>query len=94
MLNVRPSNVIRKNYSEISELCKSSGGSVCLTKNGIGDFVVMDIESFAWRESALKLKEKLLQSEIDIQAGRTYTVDEAVAGLRNAVKESANVRQR
>lgn len=82
MINIKPSAAIRKNYNEISELCRKTGEPVYLTKNGEGDLVVMDVESFAKHESLLKLKEKLLQSEIDIQKGRAFSVEETVAALR------------
>lgn len=82
MINIIPSAAIRKNYNEISELCRKTGEPVYLTKNGEGDLVVMDVESFAKHESLLKLKEKLLQSEIDIQKGRVFSVEETVAALR------------
>ncbi len=64
-----------------------------LTKNGEGDLVVMDVESFAKRESLLRLKEKLLQSEIDIQRGRTCSVDETVAAMRKVAAEVADERK-
>jgi len=93
MMNIKPSAAIRKNYNQISDLCRQTGEPVYLTKNGAGDLVVMDVESFARRESLLKLKEKLLQSELDIQKGRTYTVDETVAAMRKAVAEVADARK-
>lgn len=93
MMNIKPSAAIRKNYNQISDLCRKTGEPVYLTKNGEGDLVVMDVESFARRESLLKLKEKLLQSELDIQKGQTYTVDETVAAMRKAVAEVADVRK-
>ena len=86
-MNIRPSAAIRKNYNEISELCKRTGEPVYLTKNGKGDLVVMDVEAFSRRESMLKLREKLMQSEIDILNGRSYTVEETIAAMRNAIAE-------
>lgn len=53
----------------------------------------MDIEAFARRESMLKLKEKLMQSEIDIQKGRTYSVEETVFAMRKAVAEADNAEK-
>lgn len=88
MMNIKPSAAIRKNYNQISELCRQTGEPVYLTKNGEGDLVVMDVESFARRESLLRLKEKLMQSELDILKGRTYSVDETVAAMRQAVAEA------
>ena len=45
-MNIRPSAVIRNNYNDISNFCKTTGEPVYLTKNGEGDLVVMDIEYF------------------------------------------------
>ncbi len=93
MMNIKPSAAIRKNYNQISELCRKTGEPVYLTKNGEGDLVVMDLESFARRESLIKLKEKLMQSELDIQKGRTYSVEETAAAMRKAVAEAADARK-
>jgi prevent-host-death family protein len=93
MMNIKPSAAIRKNYNQISDLCRQTGEPVYLTKNGEGDLVVMDVESFARRESLLRLKEKLMQSELDIQKGRTYSVEETVAAMRKAVAEVADARK-
>jgi PHD/YefM family antitoxin component YafN of YafNO toxin-antitoxin module len=89
-MNIQPSAAIRKNYNKISELCKRTGEPVYLTKNGSGDLVVMDLEAFVRRESMLKLKEKQMQSEIDIQKGQTYSVEETVSAMRKAVAEVSN----
>jgi PHD/YefM family antitoxin component YafN of YafNO toxin-antitoxin module len=44
-VNIKPSAAIRKNYNEISDLCKRTGAPVFLTKNGEGDLVVMDLDT-------------------------------------------------
>ena len=64
-MNIRPSAAIRKNYNDISNLCKTSKEPVFLTKNGEGDLVVMDIEVYSRREKMLKLREELLAAEED-----------------------------
>jgi prevent-host-death family protein len=87
---IKPSAAIRKNYNAISELCRQTGEPVFLTKNGKGDLVVMDIESYTQRESLLKLKEKLMRSEIDIEKKRTYSVEDTIAAMRKAVMEVAD----
>ena len=90
MVHIKPSAAIRKNYNEISRLCRATRGPVFLTKNGEGDLVVMDIETYSQRENMLKLREKLLQSETDKKNGRVYTVAETVAAMRKAVAEAAD----
>ncbi len=68
-MNIRPSAQIRQNYNEIAELCRKTGEPVYLTKNGEGDLVVMDIETFECRKKMLKLREELLVVEEDRAAG-------------------------
>lgn len=90
-MNIKPSAAIRKNYNEISELCKKTGEPVYLTKNGEGDLVVMDIEAFVRRESMLRLRENLVAVEEErLNGKRGYTIDEAAALMKKAIKESVN----
>lgn len=85
---IRPSAAIRQNYNEIADMCRKTSEPVFLTKNGEGDLVVMDIETFNRREKMLKLREELLAVEEDRVAGRTgCTVDELEAYLDNVVEE-------
>lgn len=69
-MNIRPSAAIRQNYNEIADLCRRTQEPVYLTKNGEGDLVIMDIESFTRREKMLKLRENLLAVEEDRAMGR------------------------
>ena len=76
-MNIRPSAAIRKNYNEISALCRESGEPIYLTKNGVGDLVVMDIAAFTRRESMLRLRETLVAVEEDRLAGKkNFSPDE------------------
>ena len=49
-MNIRPSAAIRQNYNEIADICRKTSEPVFLTKNGEGDLVVMDIETYSRRE--------------------------------------------
>jgi hypothetical protein len=61
---------------------------VYLTKNGEGDLVVMDIDTFTRREKMLKLREELLAVEEDRIAGRTgVTPDELDRYLESIICE-------
>lgn len=87
-MNIRPSASIRQNYNEIADLCRGTHAPVYLTKNGEGDLVVMDIESFTRREKMLALREQLLNVEEDRLAGRQgCTIDELDSFLDNALNE-------
>ena len=90
-MNIRPSAAIRKNYNDISKLCKTTGEPVYLTKNGEGDLVVMDIEAFSKREKMLKLREELVAAEEERMRGRKgYTLDEAEKMLADVIAEVRN----
>lgn len=89
-MNIRPSAAIRQNYNEIAEQCRKTAEPVFLTKNGEGDLVVMDIETFNRREKMLKLREELLAVEEDRMRGsKGYSVDEVAVMMRSAIKEAA-----
>ena len=87
-MNIRPSAAIRQNYNEIADMCRKTAEPICLTKNGEGDLVVMDIETYNRREKMLKLREELLAVEEDRIAGRNgCTLDELDAYLDDAIAE-------
>jgi prevent-host-death family protein len=87
-MHIKPSASIRQNYNEIADLCRSTGEPVFLTKNGEGDLVVMDIETYTRREKMLKLREELLAVEEDRLNGAPYfTVDETAKMMEDAIRE-------
>ncbi len=90
-MNIKPSAVIRKNYNEISRLCKTTKEPVFLTKNGEGDLVVMDIATFSQRESMLRLREQLVAAEEDRLAGKKgFSLAEIDQMMKKVIKEVAH----
>lgn len=88
---IRPSVAIRQNYNEIAEQCRKTGEPVFLTKNGEGDLVVMDLETYNRREKMLKLREELLAVEEDRMNGnKGYSVEEVAAMMRSVIQEASN----
>lgn len=87
-MNIRPSAAIRQNYNEIADLCRKTEEPIFLNKNGEGDLVVMDINTFNRREKMLKLREELLAVEEDRLAGRMgCTLDELEVYLDDVIAE-------
>jgi len=94
-MNIKPSAAIRKNYNEISALCKTTKEPVFLTKNGEGDLVVMDIAAFSQRESMLRLREQLVAVEEDRLRGKKgFSIDEVDEMIKQAIKETAGEQRR
>ena len=87
-MNIRPSAAIRQNYNEIADLCRKTAEPIFLTKNGEGDLVVMDIETYNRREKMIQLREELLSIEEDRIAGRSgCSLDELDAYLDEVIAE-------
>jgi len=90
-MNIRPSAAIRQNYNEIADLCRKTSEPIFLTKNGEGDLVVMDIDTYNRREQMLKLREELLAVEEDRLHGVSgCTIDEVTAMMRAAIQEASH----
>ena len=88
---IKPSTALRNDYGSISELAHKEGEPIYITKNGEGDLVVMDIETFARREKMLKLREELLAVEEDrLHGARGYSIDEVTAMMRAAAQEASH----
>ncbi|MCD7845285.1 MAG: type II toxin-antitoxin system Phd/YefM family antitoxin [Oscillospiraceae bacterium] len=93
-MNIRPSAAIRQNYNEVADMCRRTGEPVFLTKNGEGDLVVMDIETYTRREKMLHLREELLAvEEARANGAKGYTVDEVAAMMRDIIEESATLEK-
>lgn len=88
---IRPSAAIRQNYNEIADICRRTGEPVFLTKNGEGDLVVMDIETYNYHEKMLKVRAELLAVEEGrLRGEKGYTIDEVVEMMRNVIEETTS----
>lgn len=69
MPNIRPISDLRNSANEISELCHREREPVFITKNGVGDLVVMSIETYEQEQALLDLYGKLSEAEGEIANG-------------------------
>lgn len=87
---IKSSSELRKNYNSIADICRKAKVPVFLTKNGVGDTVIMDMETYNRREDDLAAAECLLAAERSRFAGaQGYTVDEFEKNMRDAIAEGA-----
>ena len=88
---IKPSAAIRQNYNDIADLCRTTGDPVYLTKNGEGDLVVMDIDSFDQRAKRLELRERLLEIAEQRSRGiKGHPAKEISLKLRKRIQEREN----
>ena len=63
MPTIRPISDLRNNSNEISEFCRTSREPVFITKNGVGDMVVLSIDMYERQQAQLDLYAKLAEAE-------------------------------
>lgn len=86
-MTIMPSTSLRNQYNEISEKYKTTGEPIYLTKNGEGDLVIMSIEAYEKQQELLKLKERLLDIELEQKNGaKSYSHEELDHALNNILK--------
>jgi prevent-host-death family protein len=66
---IRPVSDLRNNFSSISETVHSDDEPVFLTKNGVGDMVVMSIEHYEKQLARIELYQKLNEASDEIRNG-------------------------
>ena len=69
MPNIRPISDLRNNSNDISEFCRVAREPVFITKNGVGDMVVLSIEMYERLQVQLELYAKLAEAEAEIAKG-------------------------
>lgn len=91
---IKASATLRQNYNDIVSLCKETKEPVFLTKNGEGDAVIMDMETFNRREKILELRENLLKIEENRMRGQKGYFPEEVYDILGKVIEEAAGEQK
>jgi len=87
---IKSSSELRKNYNKVAEICRNNSIPVFLTRNGEGDMVLMDIETYGRREADLATAERLLLAETTrLMGAKGYTVDEFKNNMLQAIKQGA-----
>ncbi len=66
---IRPISDLRNNSNEISALCKGTREPVFITKNGVGDMVVMSMEAYEQQQARLEIYAHLARAEAQDAAG-------------------------
>jgi prevent-host-death family protein len=89
MPSIRPISDLRNNSNEISEFCRATREPVFITKNGVGDMVVLSVEMYERQLAQLELYAKLAEAEQEIASGaKGVDFFEFAKRLRNDVIRS------
>ena len=69
MTAIRPISDLRNKTQEISDLCHKGDQPVFITKNGVGDMVVMSLAAWEREQARWELYRLLEESEADFKRG-------------------------
>ncbi len=84
---IRPISDLRNRAMEISRLCHSENQPVFITKNGIGDLVVMSQAHYERLQNMLELYQKLGEAEaLDAAGPRGIKHEKMMEKLRRKVE--------
>ena len=87
MPNIRPSSDLRNSYKQISEYCHTYNEPVYITKNGKGDLVVMDINTYEKLVGRFELSILLDQGLEDVKEKNYKNADEFFDELEGRYKD-------
>jgi len=80
---IKPSTLLRNDYSKVSNMVRETAEPVYITRNGEGDTVIMSIEAFEEREQMLRHRAEILEAELNyLKGAKTYTEEEVRAHLK------------
>ncbi len=87
MTVIRPISDLRNRATEISKLCHAENQPVFITKNGVGDLVVMSQTHYDRIQSTLDLYQKLGEAEVlDAKGEKGVTHDQLMKRLKTRIK--------
>ena len=83
MERIRPISDLRNRFAEVSRDVHESNEPVFLTRNGVGDMVVMSMETYENRGFDSRVTDAILEAEQQARlSGESYSIDETLALLR------------
>jgi len=87
---IKPSSELRKNYNSVAEICREYKSPVFLTRNGAGDTVLMDIETYSRREENLAVAERLIAAQkARLEGTQGYSIDEFHSNMMEAIQKGS-----
>jgi prevent-host-death family protein len=91
---IKPSSELRKNYNSVADICRTQKVPVFLTRNGEGDMVLMDIETYSRREEDIALAQRLSSAELARLSGaKDLTVEEFRQNMLEAIAQGAKPKK-
>ena len=93
MNSIRPVSDLRNNFAEISRQVHETAKPVFLTKNGVGDMVVLSMEAYENLQFESEVYYKLQAAEREAEmTDRRYSAKDVLKAVREAIGEGTDVQ--
>lgn len=91
MPSIRPISDLRNKFTEVSSEAQETAAPIFLTRNGVGEMVVMSMEAYEnlQFESEVYTKLKEAEREAELTSVR-YSSKEVFAAMRDAVRNASS----
>jgi prevent-host-death family protein len=66
---IKPISDLRNHFNEISEICHRDAEPVFITRNGLGDMVVMSMALYEHQQALIELYQKIGEAEAESLSG-------------------------
>ncbi len=91
MPTIRPISDLRNKFTEISVIVHEEGHPVFLTRQGVGDMVVMSIEQYEDLTWQRETTEALAAADIELASTtERYTTEDVLADLERIISQHAH----
>jgi len=89
MPKIRPVSDLRNNFAEISRIVHEEREPIFLTKNGVGDMVVMSIEQYEKHQFSADIFQKLKEAGVEAKTTtKRYTHAEVMQDVREMINDA------
>ena len=85
--DIRPISYVKSNAAEMLRQVNESRNPIVITQNGEAKAVLMDTASFQEMKDAIGFMKLVSQSEHDFQHDKTMSHEDAIAAVRNRIKD-------
>ena len=90
MLVIKPISDLRNKANKISELAHKSDEPIFITKNGVGDLVVMSMAQYGKLQLKLELFSKLAAAQAErVKGDKGRPLAQVMKDIRKRIRESA-----
>lgn len=87
---IKPITYLKNRTADLVSQVADSGRTVVITQNGKAKVAVMDVEVYNGWRTAMALLRLAAHAEVDIEAGRTVSQEEAFDNAEAAIRTAEN----